>query len=65
MINTKLLADLCEVAGAPGHESRVRKIVLKEIKPLVEEMKIDNMGNVVAVKRGNERKKVVIVAHMD
>ena len=65
MINTKLLADLCEVAGAPGHESRVRKIVLKEIKPLVDEIKIDNMGNVVAIKRGKERKKVMIGAHMD
>ena len=31
MINTELLANLCEVAGAPGYESRVRKIVLKEI----------------------------------
>ena len=30
MINTKLLAELCEVAGAPGHENRVREIVLRE-----------------------------------
>ena len=65
MINTKLLAKLCEVAGAPGHESRVREIVLKEIKPLVDEINIDNMGNVIAVKRGKENKKVMIGAHMD
>ena len=32
MINTKLLAEICEVAGAPGHEQRVREIVLREIK---------------------------------
>ena len=36
MINTKLLAEICEVAGAPGHEQRVRKIVLREIKSLVD-----------------------------
>ena len=65
MINTKLLAELCEVAGAPGHENRVREIVLKEIKPLVDEINIDNMGNVVAVKKGKEGKKVMIGAHMD
>ncbi len=65
MINTTLLADLCEVAGAPGHESRVRKIVLKEIKPLVDEIEIDNMGNVVAIKKGKASKKVMIGAHMD
>ena len=65
MINTKLLAELCEVAGAPGHENRVREIVLKEIKPLVDEINIDNMGNVVAVKKGKEGKKVMVGAHMD
>ena len=65
MINKELLAKLCEVAGAPGHESRVRKIVLDEIKPFVDEISIDNMGNVVAIKRGKEKKKVMIGAHMD
>ena len=65
MINTELLANLCEVAGAPGYESRVRKIVLKEIKPYVDEISIDNMGNVIAIKKGKERKKVMIGAHMD
>ena len=65
MINTKLLAELCEVAGAPGHENRVREIVLKEIRPLVDEINIDNMGNVIAVKKGSEGKKVMIGAHMD
>ena len=65
MINTELLANLCEVAGAPGYESRVRKIVLKEIKSYVDEINIDNMGNVIAIKKGKERKKVMIGAHMD
>ena len=65
MINTKLLSDLCEVAGAPGHENRIRKMVLKEIKPFVDEITIDNMGNVIAIKKGNERKRVMIGAHMD
>ncbi|MAJ90401.1 MAG: endoglucanase [Flavobacteriales bacterium] len=65
MINTKLLAEICETAGAPGHEQRVREVVLREIEPLVDEIKIDNMGNVVAIKKGKDRKKVMIAAHMD
>ena len=65
MINTKLLANLCEEAGAPGYEGRIRKIVLEEIKPYVDEINIDNMGNVIAIKKGKERKKVMIGAHMD
>ena len=32
MINIALLAEICEVAGAPGHEQRVREIVLREVK---------------------------------
>ena len=65
MINTKLLAEICEAAGAPGHEQRIREIVLREAKPLVDEIKIDNMGNVIAIKRGRQRKRVMIAAHMD
>ena len=65
MINTKLLAELCEVAGAPGHENRVREIVLREVKEIVDEINIDNMGNVIALKKGVKDKKVMIAAHMD
>ena len=43
MINKKLLAEICEVAGAPGHEQLVREIVIKQVKPLVDEIRIDNM----------------------
>ena len=64
-INTKLLAEICEVAGAPGHEQRVREIVLREVKSLVDEIKMDNMGNIVAIKKGKESKKVMIGAHME
>ena len=65
MKNKKLLAEICEVAGAPGHEQRVREIVLREVKNLVDEIRIDNMGNVVAIKKGKKDKRVMIAAHMD
>jgi endoglucanase len=65
MINTKLLAELCEVAGAPGHENRVREVVLGEIESIVDEINIDNMGNIIALKKGVSGKKVMIAAHMD
>ena len=65
MINIELLAEICEASGAPGHEQRVREIVLRETKSLVDKIQIDNMGNVVAIKKGKKRKKVMIAAHMD
>ncbi len=64
-INVELLKEICEVAGAPGHEQRVREIVLREVTSLVDEVKVDNMGNVIAIKKGKEDKRVMIAAHMD
>ena len=48
-INVKLLAEICEAAGAPGHEQRIREIVIREINPLVDELRTDNMGNVTRI----------------
>ena len=60
-----MLKQICEIAGAPGFEQRIRKLVVKEVKPLVDELSVDTMGNVIAIKRGAERKKVMVAAHMD
>lgn len=65
MINVALLKGICETPGAPGFEHRIRELVLKEVTPLVDEVSVDNMGNVIAIKRGRERKKVMVAAHMD
>ena len=64
-INVELLAEICEAAGAPGFEQRIREIVIREVTPLVDEVRLDNMGNVTAIKKGKESKKVMIGAHMD
>lgn len=65
MINTKLLAEICEAPGAPGHEQKIREIVYREVKPLADTITTDNMGNIYAVKKGKKGKKVMIGAHMD
>ena len=64
-INVKLLKEICEVAGTSGFENRIREVVIREIKPLVDSYSVDYMGNVVTIKKGKERKKVMIAAHMD
>ena len=58
-LDIKLMAEICEVAGAPGYEKRIRDIVLREVTTLVDEVRIDNLGNVTAIKKGKERKKVM------
>ncbi|REG81702.1 M42 family metallopeptidase [Algoriphagus antarcticus] len=67
-INVALLKEICEIAGAPGFEKRVRDLVIGLVTPLADEVKIDNIGNVIAIKRGKRNpdgKRVMIAAHMD
>jgi tetrahedral aminopeptidase len=65
MINIPLLKSVCEIAGAPGFEQRVRNLVIDEIKDHVDEYNVDNLGNIYAIKRGKSDKKVMIGAHLD
>ena len=63
----KLLEKLCNVISVSGDESEVRKIVLDEIKPYADDVKVDAMGSVLAVRhgRGTKRVRVMVDAHMD
>ena len=65
-INVPLLASICETAGAPGFEQSVRTLVIEQLKDVVDEYSIYNMGNVTTIVRGKSSdKKVMIAAHMD
>ena len=65
MINVALLKKICETAGAPGFEQRMRELVIAEVRPLVDDLRVDNMGNVLAIKRGKSRTRIMVAAHMD
>lgn len=64
-INIPLLKEICETPGAPGYESRIRELVLREITPHADRISMDNMGNILAIKKGRSDKKVMVPAHMD
>lgn len=64
-VNFQLLKEICTIPGAPGFERLIRERVLEEVKPLVDELSVDNMGNVHAVKKGLANKKVMVASHMD
>lgn len=64
--NIKLLAEICETAGAPGHEQRIREVVLRNLKEISVQVETDNLGNIYAIKKGKDSsKRVMIAAHMD
>lgn len=63
--NTDLLSKICEAPGAPGFENAIRNLIIEEIKDHVDSYSIDNMGNLIAIKKGQTDQKVMVAAHMD
>lgn len=65
-IDVDLLAKVCKAPGAPGFETRIRNLVLEEIEGLADEVRVDAIGNVVALKKGkSSKRKAMAAAHMD
>lgn len=59
-----LLEELSNAHGISGYEKEIRTILEKEIKPYVDNIRIDKLGNLIAIKNG-EGPSVMIAAHMD
>jgi len=66
-VQLKLLERLCNACAVSGDEGEVRKIVLEEVKPHADEVKVDAMGNILVTKFGSGRNhpRVMLDAHMD
>jgi endoglucanase len=65
MVNYDLLKRLCETPGIPSREERMRTLVSTELKPLVNSISVDAMGNVVGHRKGKGGPRVMLAAHMD
>lgn len=60
-----LLKQLCETPGVPSQEEPIRALVREVMAPLVDSVEVDIMGNVIGLKRGEGKRKVMIAAHID
>ncbi len=62
-----LLEKLCNAMAVSGEEGEVRRIVLEEVKPHADEVKVDALGSVLVRKKGAGKKplRVLLDAHMD
>ncbi len=68
MVDFELLKELTQAWGVAGREKAVRSIILRELEGLADEARVDNIGNIIAVKHGNGApggKKIMLSAHMD
>ena len=62
MIDIELLNDICTIPGAPGFEQRIRERIIREVTPYADELTIDNMGNVYAIRKGKENKRYLVMS---
>jgi tetrahedral aminopeptidase len=61
-----LLRRLSETVGVSGDEGAVRRILRETVTGLADEVKVDTIGNLFAIKHGPPRApRVLLTAHMD
>jgi len=61
--NLERLSNAC---GVTGRESQVRDLMVELLKPYADEIQIDKLENVIAIKKGKPKKpKIMLAAHMD
>jgi endoglucanase len=60
----KLLKQLCQMYSPSGNEEIICDFLIDELKPYVDEIKKDALGNVIAHKKGNG-KKLMLASHVD
>ena len=67
-----LLKELSEARGVSGNEDSARDVLLAAVKDLVDEHRIDALGNLICLKRARQKaaegawpRRVMVAAHMD
>ncbi|WP_165997037.1 M42 family metallopeptidase [Bacillus sp. Cs-700] len=62
----QMLKELTDANGVPGNEREPRDVMKKHIESLSDEIMYDNLGSLIAVKKGNaEGPKIMVAGHLD
>lgn len=62
----ELIKKLVEIYGPSGFEDQIRELIREEVAPYADTLRVDAMGNLIAVKQGDgSGLNVMIAAHMD
>ncbi|MBC7260930.1 MAG: M42 family peptidase, partial [Chloroflexi bacterium] len=65
----EFLKKLSEASGVSGYETNVRELVREEFSQYADQIRVDTMGNLIALKRGETaqppRRSIMLAGHMD
>lgn len=62
-----LIQKLVETPGPSGYEAQVRSVVRAEVEPFADEVRVDNLGNLI-VRKGEKKPdglRIMLAAHID
>ncbi|MGH3029584.1 MAG: M42 family metallopeptidase, partial [Gaiellaceae bacterium] len=59
------LRDLSDRFGVAGFEDEIRERIEELVRPHVDEVRVDPLGNLIAERRGNGGPRLMLDAHMD
>jgi putative aminopeptidase FrvX len=62
-----LIQKLVETPGPSGYEAQVRSVVRAEVEPFADEVRVDNLGNLI-VRKGDKKPdglRIMLAAHID
>lgn len=65
MNSVEVLRTLSEAFGPSGFEDEVRNEIRQMVEPLVDDVRVDALGNLIATKRGSGNRTLMLDAHMD
>ncbi|MFB6287120.1 MAG: M42 family metallopeptidase [Candidatus Bipolaricaulia bacterium] len=65
MDTTDLLQTLSDAFGPPGFEDDVRAALREVVEPLVDDVRVDPLGNLIATRHGRSERTLMLDAHMD
>ena len=61
----QLLKDMCEAKGISGDEKEVSRVMKEYLQNYVDEFDYDNLGSLIALKKGDDDLKVMLSGHID
>ena len=61
----ELVREVTSVYGPSGREQKAAALLADKIRPFVDEIVSDPLGNVIGIKRGTSGKRIMLSAHMD
>jgi endoglucanase len=64
-LNLTMLRALTQTPGIAAREDKIREVVAAHLEPLVDDLSIDALGNLIGHRKGSGGPRIAIAAHID